>query len=80
MAKEPTSIAVAIGHQTARADIKYRAASITLQSTSGVDDGAFYPAQDVQIYGNKSIKQLRDFCDTVLKEQEELDATQPQLK
>lgn len=47
------------------------ACSVRLFSESGCDEGAYYPAQDVHVYGVEQVKTLRDFCDKVLKLVEE---------
>ena len=36
---------------------------------SGVDDGAYYPASDIQLYGTEAITNLRDFCNELLLEE-----------
>lgn len=43
--------------------------SMEIVQTSAVDDGAFIPASDVQIHSTQNIKNLRDFCDELLKEE-----------
>ena len=45
-------------------------ASVTLLSESGVDEGAFFPAQDILVNGAEHVRNLRDFCDELLKDQE----------
>jgi hypothetical protein len=42
-------------------------ASLELYQSSGVDDGAFYPATSLTIYGTTQITKLRDFCTTLLE-------------
>jgi hypothetical protein len=41
--------------------------AIRVVSESGVDEGAFYPAQDVHIYGKLQVQALRDLCNETLK-------------
>lgn len=41
-------------------------ATLRLLSESGVDDGAYYPAQDVQVYGTEQVTTLRNFCNQLL--------------
>ncbi len=41
--------------------------SLRLFSESGCDEGAYYPPQDVQIYGDKQVLELRNFCDHLLE-------------
>lgn len=45
--------------------------SVRLFSESGTDEGAFFPAQDVQVYGKEQVQALRDLCDETLKMLEE---------
>lgn len=39
---------------------------LELLTAGGVDDGAYYPAQSINVYGEAGIKALRDFCDELL--------------
>ena len=41
--------------------------AIHVVSESGVDEGDFYPAQDVYIYGKLQVQALRDLCNETLK-------------
>ena len=34
---------------------------------SGVDEGAYYPSQDIHVYGTQQILTLRNFCDKLLE-------------
>ena len=43
--------------------------SLTIHFPSGVDDQAFYPASDIQLYGTEAITNLRDFCNELLGEE-----------
>lgn len=45
--------------------------SIELLSESGIDDNAYYPPQHISIYGEKALADLRDFCDSTIKEMKE---------
>jgi hypothetical protein len=49
-------------------------AAIRIFSESGCDEGAYYPAQDIQVYGTKQVTALRDFCNEVLE------ACKPEVK
>lgn len=40
--------------------------NFTILQNDGVDDGAYYPAQSINIYGEDAVRQLRDFCDEIL--------------
>ena len=41
--------------------------SMRIISESGIDDGVYYPAQDVYMHGVDQVKALRDLCDETLK-------------
>ena len=41
--------------------------SLELYQSSGVDDGAYYPATSMTIFGIVQITALRDFCNTLLE-------------
>ena len=61
-----------IGLHVAKADITEHRIAITLLSTSGCDEGAYFPAQDVQVYGLAAVTQLKDFCELAIKTHEKL--------
>jgi len=42
---------------------------LTLFQSSGVDDGAYYPAQDLRIHGRENLTALRDLCNDLLNSQ-----------
>ena len=61
------TLAIPIGVMiVAKGDINYHGCSVRLFSESGCDEGAYYPSQDIHIYGTKQVEDLRDFCSTVL--------------
>lgn len=69
--KEPINITAPIGViVVAKANININNSNLRLFSESGCDEGAYYPAQDIYIYGDKQIEALRDFCVQILKERE----------
>lgn len=47
-----------------------RVPSFTIMSADGCDEGAYFPAQSIQIYGEDAVRQLRDFCDEILEPKE----------
>lgn len=62
MVAEITGAIVASSNTTA-----YRA-EINILSESGCDEGAYYPAQHISIYGDNGVTKLRDFCNAILEE------------
>ena len=55
---------------------KYHATKYMTQldifSAGGVDDGAYYPPQDINIYGTAQVQALRDLCTDALNATEEI--------
>lgn len=65
------AIAVVINSSvTARGEVRH-STTLTLMTESGAVDGAFYPAQNVQVYGVDGITKLRNLCDELIKQDEE---------
>jgi len=58
---EPISSSVVI-----RGSTRSGTPQVRLFFESGVDEGAYYPAQDVSVYGLKAVTELRDFCNKIL--------------
>ena len=52
-------------------------ASIRLFSESGCDEGAYFPAQDIHVYGIEQIKSLKEFCEETIKLFEETKKEMP---
>lgn len=52
--------------------VRTHSVEIRLYSESGVDEGAYYPAQDINIYGENQVTSLRDFCDSIINKMKEL--------
>lgn len=75
--KQTNQIATHIGHDVVAfgqpaslisEEVKLKhTARIKIMSADGCDDGAYFPAQCVDVYGEDSIKQLRDFCNEILE-------------
>ena len=47
---------------------RHTIAHLNILTSSGVDDGAFYPAQHISVFGEDAVKNLRDFCNELLNE------------
>lgn len=56
----------AFGAQSGLSEPHRRPPHFSIVQNDGVDDGAYYPAQSILIYGEDAVRQLRDFCDEIL--------------
>lgn len=50
--------------------------SMVIHMSSGVDDGAYYPASDISVYGKDAVTDLRDFCNEILAEEKPKEGAQ----
>ena len=70
--KQTVRIAKPLGVQAVvKGEASQNNSHLRIFSESGCDEGAYYPAQDIQIYGDKQLEDLRDFIAEILKEREE---------
>lgn len=42
---------------------------VHLLCTGGADEGAYFPPQEVCLYGLAAVTKLRDFCEELIKEE-----------
>jgi len=67
IAKEPVQLAASLGRgRVANAEVNDIRTWVHIFAESGTEDGAFYPAQDIQLFGEKSIESLHTFLGDVL--------------
>lgn len=72
---KPHVLTAPIGHHCARVNIGIgvpnsktpRSTNLYLHAASGVDDGAFYPAESFNVYGYENIVALRDLLNEAIK-------------
>ena len=76
---ETKEIAACIGVQvTARAEFSnYARCNVTLITTSGCDEGAYYPGQDINLYGIETVKKLQAFLTEVITSYEQHNKEEP---
>jgi hypothetical protein len=55
----------------AKADINQNNSAIRLFSESGCDEGAYFPACDIHIYGDRQIEALHKFLEEVIAKRKE---------